>query len=139
MLYDCGAPPQRPKPAYDVTPMDAVNEQDQSAPRPSREVLYPELYTWFVFLSAMDVLLTAVALQFGAYEANIFAAYLLRRYGTIGLVGLKFTAVPTVILLCEYIGRRKPPTGRRLAEWIVALSAIPIVVTLVLLLVRVYG
>jgi hypothetical protein len=102
-------------------------------------VLYPNQYVWFVFLSAMDVLLTAVALRFGAYEANILAAWLLRKLGVAGLILLKFTAVPTVILLCEFIGRRKPATGRRLAEWVVALAAVPIVTTLVLLLARVYG
>jgi hypothetical protein len=101
--------------------------------------LYPNQYVWFVFLSAMDVLLTAIALQHGAYEANILAAALLRRFGIAGLILLKFTAVPLVIGLCEYIGRRKPPTGRRLAEWLVALGAVPVVVTFAILLLRVYA
>src|SRR5688572_22477845 len=104
-----------------------------------RHVLYPGHYTWFVFLSAMDVVLTTVALWFGAYESNIFAAWVLERWGLRGLVALKFTAVPIVLLLCEYIGRRKPATGKRLAEWVVALAAVPIVFTTILLLFRVYG
>ena len=116
-----------------------MNENERSDSGLSRAVLYPNHYVWFVFLSAMDVLLTAVALQFGAYEANILAAWLLERYGVAGLIVLKFTAVPIVIVLCEFTGRRKPATGRRLAEWVVALSAIPIVITLILLLARVYG
>jgi hypothetical protein len=100
--------------------------------------LYPGQYTWFLFLSAMDVMLTGLALYFGAYEANILAAWLLNRYGMGGLVLLKFTAVPVVIGLCEYIGRRRPATGRRLAEWVVAISAIPIVTTLVMLVLIVH-
>lgn len=113
---------------------------EPTQPEPaSRAVLYPNHYIWFVFLSAMDVLLTAVALRFGAYEANPLAAWLLERYGVAGLIVLKFTAVPIVIFLCEFIGRHKPPVGARLAEWVVALAAIPIAITLVLLLARVYG
>lgn len=104
----------------------------------ARAVLYPNPYAWFLLLSALDVMLTGIALTVGAYEANPVAAWFLERYGVGGLILLKFTAVPTVILLCEYIGRKKPPTGRRLVEWVVALSAIPIVLTLVLLYTRIY-
>ena len=115
---------------------DADSDHRAAAPRAA---LYPNHYVWFVFLSVLDVLLTSVALQHSAHEANPLAAWLLHRYGVGGLVLLKFTAVPIVIGLCEFIGRRKSGTGRRLAEWIVALAAIPIVVTFVLLIARLYG
>jgi hypothetical protein len=107
-------------------------------PNRRTSLLYPNLYTWFLFLSAMDVMLTGVALAMGAYESNPVAAWFLERFGAGGLVLLKFTAVPVVIGLCEYIGRRKPPTGRKLIEWVVALSAVPIVVTLSILMVAAY-
>ena len=109
---------------------------DLTPPQPflRRHALYPNQYLWFVFLSALDVLLTALALLNGAREANIVAAWMLRQYGVGGLILLKFTAVPIVIALCQIVGTHKPGTGQRLAEWVVALAAIPIVIGVVILL-----
>ena len=110
----------------------------------TRDVLFPKQYVWFVFLSVLDVLATRIAFEYGAIEANPFAAWLMDRFEewgydpATGLVVLKFTAVPIVLLICEFIGRRKNATGRRLAEWMVALAAIPVVVTFVTLLAYIY-
>ena len=100
--------------------------------------LYPNRYVWFVFLSAMDVMMTFVVLWFGGREANGLADWVLQRFGIAGMTLFKFAIVVFVILLCEYVGRRNDRAGRRLAEWAVALTCVPVVIAFALLLVDQY-
>lgn len=97
---------------------------------------YPNAYVWFIFVSAMDTLLTWLILHLGGFEANLLADAILRRFGLSGLVAFKFSLVVMVVLICEAVGRRNDVTGRRLAAWAAALSAIPVVVAFAQLLVR---
>ena len=50
------------------------------------------------------------------------------------MVFYKFALVVFVILLCQVVGRLRPATGRRLAEWAVAITFIPVTFTTVMLL-----
>ena len=59
--------------------------------------------------------------------------------GLPGLILFKLALTLFVILMAEIIGRRKHKTGRSLAEWAVAISAIPIVVALGQLLIFTYS
>lgn len=94
-------------------------------------VLYPTRYAWYIIASSLDIMLTDVVLRyFGAVEANTVANRALELFGLWGLVGLKFATVVLVICVCEFVGRRRPKTGRRLAEWAIAISAIPVVISL---------
>lgn len=95
--------------------------------------LYPNRYVWFVFLSAMDVLMTFVILSIGGREANSIANAILQRFGFAGLTIFKFVLVVFVILLCEFIGRKDEPKGRRLAEWAIVLTCLPVVIAFILL------
>src|SRR3954471_5890061 len=53
--------------------------------------MFPEAYTWFVFVSAMDLLLTWVILHYdGGREANALANAILQRFDLLGLVAYKF-------------------------------------------------
>lgn len=100
-------------------------------PRFGGRVLFPQLYLWLVFVSSLDVICTSIILTLGGSEVNPFADYLLQRWDLWGLVGLKFVAISVVIVLCEIIGRMRLITGRRLAQWAIGISLVPVVVALV--------
>jgi hypothetical protein len=106
-------------------------------------VRYPNAYVWFVFLAALDVILTYLILhpvlfsrgadmtESRGIEANALADWIIERWDVPGMVAFKFVLVVLVVLLCEVIGRRKDETGRRIAEWAVAITSIPVVVALI--------
>lgn len=100
----------------------------------SRAALYPQYYVWYVFLSALDVLLTWVILHLDGREANVLADWIIRRHNLPGVVAFKFTLVVAVVLVCEFVGRRNRRAGRKLARWMIVLSAFPVVVGTVQLL-----
>ncbi len=101
--------------------------------------LYPDTYAWFVLLATLDVVLTWIVLLFGGEELNALARWILTRYELIGMAVFKFSIVVTVIAACEYIGRKQWITGRRLSEWSVAISAVPVVLAYAELLVVVHA
>lgn len=95
--------------------------------RPRRHVLYPERYAWYVLASALDVIITVTVLvHLGAEEINTFAQKSIDLFGTWGLIGLKFLSVILVVTICEFVGRRRPRAGSRLASAAIGLSLIPI-------------
>ncbi len=117
--------------------MSAVNAADDKPKGPlRRHVLYPTQYTWFVFVSAIDLMFTCVVLTpaIGAYEVNTLANTVIERYGLTGLAVYKFSLVAFVIIMCEYIGRRRADLASKLAVWSVALPAVAVVVSVVILL-----
>jgi hypothetical protein len=93
-----------------------------------RAALYPELYTWYVFVSALDILFTWRILCAGGTEVNAVADWIIRRHDVPGLALFKFLTVILVVLICEVVGRRRYETGAKLARWAVVLSAFPVVV-----------
>ncbi|MCP4249321.1 MAG: hypothetical protein GY778_19945 [bacterium] len=88
---------------------------------------YPTLYVWFVFLAAMDLLLTGIVLRVGGREVNAVAADVLHHRGLTGMIIFKFSLVLLIIVMCEVIGRRRDQAARRLAKICIAVTAIPIV------------
>jgi uncharacterized membrane protein len=93
-----------------------------------RPVLYPNLYAWYILVSAMDIMITVTLLiHLGAHEVNMIAQRSIELFGTWGLIGLKFASVILVVAICEYIGRRRPRTGRGLAIAAIFISLFPIV------------
>lgn len=100
--------------------------------------LYPNIYVWFVLASALDVFLTFIVLELGGREVNAVAAWVLDAFGLAGMTAFKFVVVAFVILLCQAVGRRNRRTGRRLAEWAVALTFVPVVFTLIMLAVALW-
>jgi len=100
-----------------------------------RGVYYPTEYSWLVFLAAMDVMLTLLIIHgLGGSEANPIALWVLNTGGPRGMIVFKFAAIVLVVLICEFIGRRRFELGRRLARVGVGISAIPIVVAALQLL-----
>lgn len=100
-----------------------------------RRLLYPRVYLWYVVLASFDIILTWIILNLGGREENALANWIFKHGGLVGAVIFKFATVVFVVVICEFIGRRRDKTGRRVAEWAIALTAIPVVVAIVQLLV----
>lgn len=98
--------------------------------------LYPNRYVWFVFLSAMDAMMTYVVLAFGGREANSIANWILQRFGFTGMALFKFALVVLVIVICEFVGRRKETAGRLLIHIALVVTCFPVVIAFGLLLVE---
>jgi hypothetical protein len=120
------------------------------APVHRRPVLYPNHYAWFVLFSTMDILLThkilgsarfqgvsdAVFGEEGAFngrELNSIADWVIQQFGLWGAIGLKFATATFAILVCEYVGTKRPKTGRRVVLLVVVLSILPVAWELALL------
>ncbi len=96
-----------------------------------RPVLYPDQYVWYVFASSLDIIVTVFVLShLGMREANTFAQWSIDRFGTWGLIALKFLSVILVVCVCEFVGRRKHVLGRRLACWSILASLLPVLAAL---------
>jgi hypothetical protein len=93
-----------------------------------RPVLYPIAYQWFVLLAALDVLFTWGVLRIGGWEVNGIARAVIHHGDVAGMITLKFFTVVVVLLICEYIGRRRLKTGLGLSIAAVALNVVPVTV-----------
>lgn len=113
----------------DKTPSEAV-----AVPAPRSALLFETQHTWFVFLSSIDVLFTMIVLALGGVEVNGIAAAVIDHHGLTGMVFFKFLLVMFIVIIVENIGRRRYSTGLRVAEWEVALTSIPVVVSFAQLL-----
>jgi len=94
-------------------------------------VQHPNQYIWFVLVSSLDLMLTCVILNLGGAEVNAVANAVLSYGGLPTLVMFKFALVTLVIVFCEWITRRNPRAGFKLAEWAVAITAIPVAISLI--------
>ena len=94
------------------------------------QMLYQDEYVWLLFVSAMDLMLTWLVLGLGGVEVNPVADAVHLAWGFSGMIVFKLCLVLLVVLICETIGRRQPQRGRTLARVAVAISAVPMVVSL---------
>ncbi len=95
-----------------------------------RAALFPQIYIWYVFFAALDIMFTWVILYWGGRELNGVANWALDLGGLPGLVVFKFVLVMFVIAVCEIVGRRNHRAGHKLAQWAVAVTLIPVVLAL---------
>jgi hypothetical protein len=79
---------------------------------------------WLVLFSAMDIMLTWKILERGGYEVNPVARLVIETWGLNGAIGFKFSLMMFVVIVCEYLGARRPRTGRWLARFAVLFSAL---------------
>ena len=86
---------------------------------------YPNEYLWFVFFSALDVMLTWKILERGGSEVNPIAHLVIRDWGLNGVIAFKFALTLFVILVCEHVGRVRERTARWLARTAVGVSVLP--------------
>ncbi len=102
-----------------------------SGPLYRRAVLYPGPYVWYVFLSSLDIMMTWIVLHAGGFELNFLADWVIHHGGLPGTVAYKFGLVMLVVVICEVVGRVNDAVGRRLAEWSVAITVIPVLLAFV--------
>ena len=101
---------------------------------------YQNTYVWLLLAASLDIMLTGIVLFLGGTEVNWLADRVLEKYHFPGMIAFKFGLVVFVILMCEFIGRMRDQTGRRLAFWAVVINFFPVVWTITqLLLVMVLG
>jgi hypothetical protein len=98
------------------------------------QMRYPNSYVWFIFFSAMDIMLTWKILEKDGEEVNPVADLVITYWGLWGAIGFKFALALFVVVTCEIVGRRRPRTGLALAAVAVAIAASPVAYSLVLLL-----
>ncbi len=99
---------------------------------PARPVLYPDRYAWYVLASALDVMLTVTVLvHLHGREVNTLAQWSIDRFGTWGLIGLKFLSVILVVCICEYVGKHRRDVGRAVATIAIGISLVPVTAALV--------
>ena len=98
------------------------------------KMLYQKAYKWFILISAVDLVLTWFILLLGGKEVNVLADAVIAHTGLGGLITYKFCLVILVVLICEIVGRRRPQLGRKLARWSVAITCVPVVLSLAQLL-----
>jgi hypothetical protein len=98
---------------------------------------YPGEYLWFVFVSSLDIMLTWTILELGGREVNPIARVVIQSWGLPGAIGFKFGLMILVVIACEVVGRQRDRTGRALARAAVAVSALPVIYSLVLISVHV--
>ncbi len=94
---------------------------------------YPISYACFVFVSALDIMLTWRILEEGGTEVNPIARGVIDSWGLPGAIGFKFSLMLFVIVVCEAAGRSRDRLGRGLALVSVGISALPVTYSLGLL------
>jgi len=120
---------QRPIPGPHAS--DPIATHTDPAPIWARPVLFPNAYAWYVLVCSIDLMLThTVMTHAGATEVNAIAARAIEHAGLWGLIALKTATMVVVLLICEAVGGRKFESGKRLSEWAVAISSVPVVLTL---------
>ena len=103
------------------------------------EVALPNYYTWLVFVSAMDIMMTWTILHLGGSEANPVADAVILRWGLGGMIAFKFAIVVFFVVMCEWVARKRRETGRVLASCGIMISAFPSVYAAGLMLIHMYG
>lgn len=112
-----------------------MTDQTSEPPTARRGVLYPNGYCWFVLLSSLDIMLTHTILHHFAHmngrEVNTFADFIIERAGIWGAIGLKCASIVVVVVILEFVGRKRPATGRTLMACVLAMAMVPVFVALV--------
>lgn len=97
---------------------------------PTRPVLYPNVYVWFLFVAALDLICTWMILALGGAELNWLARLVIDAGGLWGTSAYKFGLAVIIIGVCEFVGRRRFALGRRLAKTAVLITCVPVVVAM---------
>lgn len=131
-MPDAPTPPSDPD---ESSPQQAVTS---SARLPGialldRHLRYPYTYLVLLVLSALDVIMTWIILSVGGREANPIAEAVIDRWGLNGMIVYKFVLIAVFILICEAVGSLRDSAGRSLSRISLAIAAVPVVWSLILL------
>lgn len=102
-------------------------------------VLYPNSYVWYVFFASLDIMMTWIILHLDGREVNWLARMVIETGGLAGTVLYKFALVLLVVVICEIVGRFNDAKGRKLAEWSVAITIVPVAFAALQLAVLFFG
>jgi hypothetical protein len=119
-------PPLDPRPLEAAPPVGLRQRFAIFAP-----LAHPFIYSLYLIFATLDITLTWIILHLGGAELNHIADWIIVNYDIYGAVVYKYGLVAFVITICEVVTRAKPRVGRRLAEWSVAITVIPVVVALI--------
>jgi hypothetical protein len=98
------------------------------------EMRYQNAYVWLVFVSALDIILTALVIYvWGGDEVNPVTDHVIQEMGFVWAIIFKFAMMLVAVIVCEVIGRQSNRAGRRLAVAAVVINGVPVVFTLTLL------
>ena len=80
-----------------------------------RKLPFESETTWFILVSALDVVLTYLLIREDRFhEANPVARFFLNHWGVRGLVYFKFAMVGFFLIIAQIIALKQPATARRL-------------------------
>ena len=77
-----------------------------------RKIVLEEETAVFILVNFADIVLTAYTFSYGGWEVNALAAWIIRRFGIVGLAFYKFALVTFVVLVCQFIYSSHPKTAR---------------------------
>jgi len=98
------------------------------------QMRYQNAYVWLVFVSALDIMLTALVLfAWHGREVNPMASLIISTMGFAWVVVFKFATMMTAIVICEVVGRNRDLLGRVLAFLAVMINSFPVIYTFCLL------
>ena len=100
------------------------------------EMRFQNQYVWFVFFSALDIMLTWAILSRGGREVNPIADQVIQLWGLNGAIVFKFSITVLVVLVCEVVARQRYAMALGLAITSVVVSSIPVFYSLLLLTVH---
>lgn len=100
----------------------------------SPQMRYQTEYVWLVFFASLDIMLTWAILKRDGEEVNPLARLVINMWDLQGAIAFKFALMLFVIVSCEVVGRRADRTGTALARVAIAISAAPVLYSLVLLI-----
>jgi len=98
------------------------------------EMLHQTAYKWFIYISAVDIVLTWFILLLGGSEVNILADAVISHSGLMGIITYKFCLVILVVVICEVVGRRRPKLGKNLSRAAICITALPVMLSIAQLL-----
>ena len=95
-----------------------------------KPIQFPRMYSGYIALATLDVLLTTYILHNGGREANPVAAWVIEQGDVTAMAFFKYATVFVVLISCEWIAASNFDTGRRVARGAIALSVVPIVMAM---------
>ncbi len=116
-----------------------VQAQSQAPPQTIGWLSLPEMrfqnaYVWFVFFSALDIMLTWAILRRSGREVNPLADAVIQAWGLNGAILFKFSLTVLVVIVCEVVARKQHRTAQVLSYAAVVISALPVMWSMFLLL-----
>lgn len=100
------------------------------------EMRFQNAYVWFVFFSALDIMLTWAILRRSGREVNPLADAVIQAWGLNGAIIFKFSLTVLVVIVCEVVARKQYGTARKLSMAAVVISAMPVTWSMFLLLIH---